>query len=167
MRFGTHRRDVEPVRSFHVRSVVKAADESINGNIDGALDVAVAAQRKVRQPAILARGHAKLHRRARSRHRQIERVLKLDLLRLGQSKSAGDVGERLLRKDDCAGTHRPDRADELNVFDGFGKALQAAAILFEETQDAGDRSGCRPANAPDARDQGRARRATYAASRRT
>src|SRR6185503_14542110 len=67
-------------------------------------------------------------------HRQIESMLKLDLLRLRQAKGAGDVGERLLRKDDCSGTHHSNRADELNVFDRLGETLQTAAILFEKAQ---------------------------------
>src|SRR6185503_11699694 len=83
---------------------------------------------------MISGGHAKLHRRARGRHRQIERVLKLNLLRLRQSESAANVGKWLLRENDRAGPHRPDRADELNVLDCFREVVQAAAILFKKTQ---------------------------------
>jgi len=119
------------VRGFHVRSIVKAANEGIGRNVYGAFDVAIAPQREIRQPTI-TRGHAKLHRCTRGRHRQIEGVFELDLLRLREPKPSGDVGKRLLCKHDRAGTHCPNGAGELNIFDGLGKALQAAAILFEK-----------------------------------
>ena len=61
-------------------------------------------------------------------------MLKLDLLRLRQTESSGDVCKWFLRKDDRAGSHGSDLADELNVFDGFGEELQTAAILFEKTK---------------------------------
>src|ERR1044071_3180160 len=86
-----------------------------------------------RLPAI-AGCHAKLHRRAGRRHRQIERVLEFDLLRLRQAERAGDVCKRFLCENDCAGAHGPDFADELNVFDCCGEELQTAAILFEKTK---------------------------------
>src|SRR6185503_12236935 len=83
---------------------------------------------------MISGGHAKLHRRAGGRHRQIERVLKLDLLRLRQSERTADISKRFLRENDRAGTHRADLADKLNVFDGFGEELQAAAVLFEKAK---------------------------------
>src|SRR6185369_9614948 len=83
---------------------------------------------------MLASGHAKLHRCAGSCHRQIESMLKLDLLRLRQSERTANVGERFLRKHDGAWTHRPDGADELNVFDRLGKVVQTTAILLEEAK---------------------------------
>jgi hypothetical protein len=83
---------------------------------------------------MVAGSHAKLHGGARGRHRQIESVLKLDLLRLRQSERAANVGERFLREDDRAGPNGANRADELNVFDCFGEVVQAAAILFEEAK---------------------------------
>jgi len=83
---------------------------------------------------MVARRHAKLHRRARCRHREIEGVLKLDLLRLRQSESAANVRERFLREDDRSRSHGANRADELNVFDCFRKVVQAAAILFEKAK---------------------------------
>jgi hypothetical protein len=46
-----------------------------------AFDVAVAPQRKIREPTF-AGSHPKLHRYTRGSHRQIESVLKFDLLRL-------------------------------------------------------------------------------------
>ena len=61
-------------------------------------------------------------------------MLKLDLLRLCQTKSASDVREGLLREDDRRGSHRANLADKLNVFDCFRKELQTTAILFEKTQ---------------------------------
>src|SRR6185295_18358728 len=78
--------------------------------------------------------HAKLHRQARSRHRQIKCVLKLDFLRLGHPKRTADVGKRFLREYDRARTHRPDLANKLNVFDCFREQLQTAAILFEKAE---------------------------------
>jgi hypothetical protein len=110
-----------PVRRFEIRSVVKTTDECVNSNVDGAFDIAVATQGKIGEPAVFSGGHAKLHRRARSCHRQIKRVLKLDLLRLCQTESAGDVGKWFLSKDDRRGTHRANLADELNVFDRFSE----------------------------------------------
>ena len=83
---------------------------------------------------MISGGHAKLHRRARGRHRQIESMLKLDLLRLRDAESARDVGKRLLREDDRAGPHCSDSADKLNVLDRFGKELQTATVLFQKTQ---------------------------------
>ena len=83
---------------------------------------------------MVASGHAKLHRRARCCHWEIERVLKLDLLRLGQSERAANVGEGFLGEDDRAGANSANRADELNVFDCFGEVVQAAAVLFEEAK---------------------------------
>ena len=121
------------MRGFHVRSVVKAADERIGGNVDRALDVAVAAQRKIREPAIAGR-HAKLQGHAGSSHREIESVFELDFLRLRQSKLARDIGDRLLRKHDRARPHGANPAGKLNVFDSFGKALQSTTILFEKTK---------------------------------
>ena len=61
-------------------------------------------------------------------------MLELDLLRLRKPKPSGDVGKRLLWKHDGAWTHRPNAAGELNIFDGFGEALQSAAILLEKAQ---------------------------------
>src|SRR5256885_16555389 len=61
-------------------------------------------------------------------------MFKLNLLRLRETKRAGDVGERLLREDDGAGAHRANGANEEDVFDGLRKALQAAAILFQKSQ---------------------------------
>lgn len=134
VRFGTHGGDVQTMCSFHIRGVVEAADERVDSNINCALDVSVSPQGEVRQPTLFARSHAQLHCRARSCHRQIEGVLKLDLLCLRESEGAGNVGERLLGKDDCSGTHRPDRANKQDVFDGLGKSLQAPAILLQESQ---------------------------------
>ena len=82
----------------------------------------------------MARGHSELHRDTSGRHRQIESVLELDLLRLGEAKPPRDVGKRLLWKDDRAWTDGPNAAGKLNIFDGLGEALQSAAILFEEAQ---------------------------------
>ena len=42
--FSTDGGNIEAMRCFEVRSVVEAADESINSDIDGTLDVAVAPQ---------------------------------------------------------------------------------------------------------------------------
>src|SRR6201989_2246517 len=50
--FGADGGDVETVRGFEICSVVEAADESVNSDVDGALDVAVTTQRKIRKPAI-------------------------------------------------------------------------------------------------------------------
>src|SRR6266550_401416 len=61
-------------------------------------------------------------------------MLELNLLSLGEAELAGDIGNRLLRKHDRAGTHRADAAGKLNVFDRLGEALQAAAILFKKAQ---------------------------------
>ncbi len=119
------------MRRFHVRRIVEAADESVGCNIDGAFDVAVAPQREVGQPT-RARRHAKLHSERGRGHRQIEGVLKLDLLRLRQAERAGDVGKRLARERDRAGTHAPDRAHERHVLDGAREPIQLAAILFEK-----------------------------------
>src|SRR5262249_11756193 len=132
--FGADRRNVEPVRRFEIRSVVETADERVDRNIDSALDVAVATQGEIGEPAFLTGGHAKLHRRTRRRHRQIERVLELDLLRLRQSESTSNVRKWFLSKNDRAGSHGSDLANELNVFNRLCEELQAAAILFEETQ---------------------------------
>ena len=82
----------------------------------------------------LARGHAELERRASGCHRQIERVLKLDLLRLRQTKRARDVSKRLLGKNDRAWSHGANFTDKLHVFDCFREALEAAAILFKKSQ---------------------------------
>ena len=60
-------------------------------------------------------------------------MLKLDLLRLRQTESSGDVSKWFISKDDRAGSHRSDFAYELNVFNCLRKELQAAAILFEKT----------------------------------
>ena len=60
MRLRPDRRDFESVRGLHIRGVVEAADECIGGNVNGALDVAVASKREVGEPAV-ARGHAHLH----------------------------------------------------------------------------------------------------------
>src|SRR5437764_4767222 len=133
MCFSTHRGDVQPVRSLHIRCVIEAADESISGNVDSAFDVAVATERKIGKPPVTGR-HAKLHRHARSCHRQIESVLKFNLLSLRQTKLAGNIGNRLLRKHNCSRSHYANAADKLNILDGFRKTLQAAAILFEKTQ---------------------------------
>ena len=61
-------------------------------------------------------------------------MLKIDLLRLRDAESAADVGEWFLGEDDCAGSHRADLADKLDVFDCFREELQAAAILFEKPE---------------------------------
>ena len=61
-------------------------------------------------------------------------MFKFDFLRLGETELAGDVGNWLLREHDGAGMHRPDGAGKLNVFDGLGKELQTAAVLFEEAK---------------------------------
>ena len=61
-------------------------------------------------------------------------MFKLDLLGLCECESARDVSKRLLGEHDCSGTHGPDGADKLDVFDGLGESLQAAAILFEEPE---------------------------------
>ena len=110
------------MRRFHVRRVVEAADESISGHFDRALDVAVAPQAEVRQPAF-ARSHAQLHRDARRRHRQIKGVLKLDLLRLRQPERARDVCKRLARESDRARPHTTHRADERHVFNRMREPL--------------------------------------------
>jgi hypothetical protein len=52
VRFSADGGNVEAMRGFEIRSVVEAADERVNSNIDSALDVAVAPQRKIREPAI-------------------------------------------------------------------------------------------------------------------
>ena len=121
------------MRGFHIRRVVKAADERVSSNVHGALDVAVASQGKIRQPA-LAGHHAKLHGHAGGGHRQIECVFEFDFLRLRQAKPSGDVGDRLMRKHDRAGPHRADDPGKLNVFDRFRKSLQITAILLEKPQ---------------------------------
>src|SRR6185436_12551746 len=82
----------------------------------------------------VAGGHAKLHRRARGCHWQIESVFELDLLCLRETELAGDIGNRLLPKHDCSRTHGADDTGELKVLDGLRESLQAAAILLEETQ---------------------------------
>src|SRR5207253_2867019 len=133
VRDGADRRNVQTMRGLHVRRVVKAADESVSRNIDRAFNVAVAPQGKIRQPAIAGR-HAKLHRRARSRHWQIEGVLEFDLLSLSEAKLSGDVRDGLLRKHDRSRMNRANTAGKLNVFDRFGEALQATAILLKKTQ---------------------------------
>ncbi len=120
--FGADRGYVQTVRGFHVRSIVKAADESIGCNVYRAFDVAVAPQRKIRQPAI-TRGHAKLHRDAGGRHRQIEGVFELDLLCLRQTELSGNVGDGLLWKHDRPGPHGANASGKLDVFDGLGKSL--------------------------------------------
>src|SRR5574341_1023008 len=125
--------NVQAMRSFHVGSVVEAADERIGRNVHRAFDVAVAPQREIRPQTISGRP-AKLHRDAGGSHRQIEGVFEFDLLGLRQTELAGNVGNRLLWKHDRAGTHRSDAAGELNVFDCFREALQSTAILFEKTQ---------------------------------
>src|SRR5207302_5627791 len=85
-----------------------------------------------RQPTIACR-HAKLHSHTRRRHRQIESMLELDLLGLGEAELAGDIRDRLLRKHDRSRPRRANEADKLNVFDGLGESLQAAAILLEKS----------------------------------
>ena len=42
--FGADCGNVETVCGFEIRSVVEAADERVNSDVDGALDVAVATQ---------------------------------------------------------------------------------------------------------------------------
>src|SRR2546426_11087495 len=91
---------------FHFRLVVEAADEGVGRDIHGPLDIAVAPQRKIGQPAI-SRRHPKLHRDAGGGHRQIESMLELDLLRLRKPKPSGDVGKRLLMKHDGAWSYSP------------------------------------------------------------
>src|SRR4051794_5979802 len=86
MRFSTDGWNIESVRGLHVRSVIEAADESIHGNVHSAFDVAVATQRKIRQPTVVARCHAKLHCRARRCHWQIECVLEFYFLCLRQTE---------------------------------------------------------------------------------
>src|SRR6476620_8287473 len=62
MRSPSHSWNVQTMGGFHIRRVVEATNEGVDSNIDGALDVAIASQREVRQPTLFARGHAKLHR---------------------------------------------------------------------------------------------------------
>ena len=81
---------------------------------------------------MIARRHAKFHRDARGRHRQIERVLKLDLLRLCETERPRDVGERLAREHDRAGPDGAHRPDEIDLLDGLREQPQPAAILFEK-----------------------------------
>src|SRR2546425_8930477 len=50
VRFGADGGNVQTMGSLHVRSVVEAADECIDGNINSAFNVAVAPQREVGQP---------------------------------------------------------------------------------------------------------------------
>src|SRR5205085_12382297 len=102
VRLRGDRRDFEAVRGLHVRGVVEAADEGVGGDVHRALDVAVAAQREVGEPAV-ARGHAYLHGDGGGRHREVEGVLELYLLRLGQPERARDVGEGLAGERDGAG----------------------------------------------------------------
>ena len=83
---------------------------------------------------MIAGRHAKLHSRTGRRHREIEGVLKLDLLRLREAERARDVSKRLLREHDRCGPHGANRADEVHVFDGLCEQLQAAAILFQKAQ---------------------------------
>src|SRR6266446_9038232 len=92
MGFRSYRGNVQPMRRFHVRSVVEAADEGIGRDVYGPLDIAIAPQRKIRKPTI-SRRHAKLDRDAGRGHRQIEGVLELDLLRLREPEPAGDRSE--------------------------------------------------------------------------
>src|SRR5258708_30615292 len=61
-------------------------------------------------------------------------MLDLDFLRLGQTESAGDVRDWLLRKHDRSRTNGANDARKLNVFDGFGETLQSAAILLQKAQ---------------------------------
>jgi hypothetical protein len=61
-------------------------------------------------------------------------MLKLDLLSLRQTESAGDVGKRFVGENDRTWSYGSDSAHELNVFNCFGEKLQSAAILFEESQ---------------------------------
>src|SRR5882672_4398579 len=133
VRFGADGWDVQTVRGFHVRGVVKAADECVRRDVYCAFDVSVAPQRKIGEPAH-ARGHPKLHRDTGGRHRQIESVFELNLLRLGETELSGDVGDRLLGKHDRAGSHGANAAVKLDVFNRFRKTLQPAAILFEKAQ---------------------------------
>src|SRR6266567_5636017 len=132
MRFGADGWNVESMRGFHVRGVVETTDECISGDVNRAFDIAIASQRKIRKPSITRR-HAELHRNARRRHRQIESVLKLYFLRLGQAELAGDISERLLWKHDRPRANGPNTAGESNVLDCFGKALQSAAVLLEKS----------------------------------
>jgi hypothetical protein len=60
-------------------------------------------------------------------------MFEFDFLGLGKSEIAGDIGKRLLSKDDCTWAHCPNRADEMHIFDGLGKQLQSAAILLEKS----------------------------------
>src|SRR5260370_15587353 len=133
MRFGADGGYVKKMGGFHVRCIVKAADESVGRNVHGAFDVAVAAQGEIRKPAIAGR-HAKLQGYAGGRHRQIESMLELNFLRLSETELAGDIGYRLLRKHDRARSDGADAAGKLNVFDGLGETLKAAAILFKKAQ---------------------------------
>src|SRR5882724_1599093 len=134
MSFSPDRRNIQTMGRLHIRGVVKAADESIGGNVHGTLDIAISPQRKVRQPSMLPCGHTKLHGRTGGSRWQIKRMFELDFLSLGQAEGAGDVGKGLLRKDDRTWSHRANAALELHVLDCFGKKLQSATILLEETQ---------------------------------
>src|SRR6266851_1794676 len=133
MRFGADGGYVQTMGGFHVRRIVKAADESVGRNVHRAFDVAVAAQGEIRKPATAGR-HAKLHRDTGRGHRQIESMLELYFLSLGEAELAGDIGNRLLRKHNRARSDGADAAGKLNVFDGLGETLQAAAILFKKAQ---------------------------------
>src|SRR6185503_9318994 len=42
--------NVETMRSFHVGSIVEPTDEGVSSDVDGALDVPITAQRKIRKP---------------------------------------------------------------------------------------------------------------------
>src|SRR5436305_12620083 len=74
MRFCSDRRNIKAMGGLHVRRVVEAADEGVGCDFNSALYVAIASQGKVREPA-RSGSHAKLHRQASRRHRQIESVL--------------------------------------------------------------------------------------------
>src|SRR6185312_14367429 len=116
VRFGADGGNVEPMRRFHVRGVVETANKRVDRNVHRAFDVSVASQREIRQPAI-SRGHAELHRRARSGHRQIKSMLKLNLLSLGETKSSGDIRERFVREDYRARTNGADGSYKVQILD--------------------------------------------------
>ena len=61
-------------------------------------------------------------------------MFELNLLCLGETELAGDIGNRLLRKHDGPGLDGADAAGKLNVFDGLREPLQAATVLLQKAQ---------------------------------
>ena len=61
-------------------------------------------------------------------------MLEFDLLCLSEAELSGDVRDGLLGKHDRSGMNGANTAGKLNVFDRFGEALQATAILLKKTQ---------------------------------